>query len=176
MYKLFLLIFSATTLLSCEKQFDGLTSFNISYTEETVIQSSTGVNLPFNISTPPVATNSETKFKNENTRKDLIKEIFLESLSATIKSPNSADFSFLEEISIYINADGLAEKKIAWKTPVTNGTSNKIHLNVSSDDLQEYIKKNTFTLRVNAVTDEVLTQDHTLEIKSTFDISAKLIN
>ena len=43
-------------------------------------------------------------------------------------------------------------------------------------DLQEYIKMDSFTLRINAITDELLTQDHTLNISTKFNISAKLLN
>jgi hypothetical protein len=174
--KKILSIFSISLILfSCSKQFEGLTNFKISYSNEAVIQSSTGINLPFNIATPPTETNSEQKFKNENTTKDFIKEIFIESIKVQITDPNSADFSFLEEITIYINADGLEEKSIAWKNPVAGNGSKTLILDVSGDDLQEYIKKDAFTFRINAITDEIITQDYTLKISTECKVSAKLI-
>ena len=68
------------------------------------------------------------------------------------------------------------EKSVAWKKPVVNTGSNILKLDVTSHDLQEYIKMDSFTLRINAITDELLTQDHTLNISTKFNISAKLLN
>jgi hypothetical protein len=176
MNKIFSVLIMCVLFISCKKQFEGFTKFTISYSEEATISSSTGVNLPFNINTPPTETNSKQEFKNEKTRKDLIKEIFIENISIEIKNPSSADFSFLEEVTIYIKADGLDEKSVAWKKPVVNTGSNILKLDVTSHDLQEYIKMDSFTLRINAITDELLTQDHTLNISTKFNISAKLLN
>lgn len=176
MIRSLLLIVVIGLLSGCAKQFDGLTNFTVEYTQEVTVQSSVGINLPFNISTPPVPSGSEAKFKNENTRKDLIKHIYIEDLQMKITSPTNGDFSFLEDISIYLVAEGEGESKIAWKEPVPNSAGNSIVLNVSAEDLQRFIVKDEFSLKVNITTDEVLAQDHTFEIFSKFDVSAKLID
>lgn len=152
-----------------------LTQFNLDYETRVTIPKSTGINLPFNLFTPEVETNTESQFEVNDTRKDLVDEIRLTALSLTVESPQGEDFSFLNGVSIYLNADGLDEIKVAWKDPVPDGTGNKIQLDVSGDDLQEYIKKDKFTLRLNSKTDEVLTQDYQILVKSVFFVQAKLI-
>lgn len=163
-------------LNSCSKQFDGLTNFTVEYTQEVTVQSSAGINLPFNINTPPVPSGAETRFKNENTRKDLIKHIYLDELTITITSPSDGDFTFLEDISIYLVADGEGETKIAWKEPVPSSAGKKVVLDVSAEDLQRFIVQDEFSLKVEITTDKVLAKDHTFEIFSKFDVSAKLLN
>ena len=110
------------------------------FNESVVIPSSTGINLPFNILTPDVETNSASTFSNNKTRKDLVDEIKLTKLELTIKSPTNADFSFLKSISVYISATGLPEAKIAYKDEVPANAGAVLTLDVSGVDLKEYIK------------------------------------
>lgn len=161
---------------SCSDQFDGLTNFTLEYTHQSKIDSNVGVNLPFNISTPPVQTNSTAEFKNENTAKNLIEEIYIEQLKITLTSPSNADFSFLENITIYINADGKDEQEIAWKKPVPSNAGASITLDINDTDLQEYIVQDEFSLRINATTDELIASDHHFEVFTKFRVKAKLLN
>jgi len=159
---------------SCKK-IDQFTQFTMDFNNEIVIPSSTGINLPINLLTPEVETNSESTFEVNDTRKDLIEEIRLTSLILTLNAPNNADFSFLESISVYMNAQDLPEVEIAWEDDVPVNAGNQISLNVSNEDFKEYIKKDEFSLRVNTVTDEILTSDHQIDIASSFFIDAKIL-
>ena len=100
---------------SCKK-IDQFTQFNMDFNNEIIIPSSTGINLPINLLTPEMETNSESTFEINDTRKDLIEEIRLTSLTLYLSSPNNADFSFLESISVYMNAQDLPEVEIAWES------------------------------------------------------------
>ena len=159
---------------SCKK-IDQFTQFTMDFNNEIVIPSSTGINLPINLLTPEVETNSESTFEVNDTRKDLIEEIRLTSLILTLNAPNNADFSFLESISVYMNAQDLPEVEIAWEDDVPVNAGNQISLNVSNEDFKGYIKKDEFSLRVNTVTDEILTSDHQIDIASSFFIDAKIL-
>ena len=161
------------TFIGCKKA-DELTQFNIEFNETAVIPSSTGINLPFNIFTPDVETNSTSTFEVNDTRKDLIEEITLTSLGLKITTPNNADFSFLKSISIYISADGLSESKIAWRNNVPSDAK-ELKLDLTGIDLKEYIKKDSYSLRLNTVTDEAMSQDHEIDVKSTFFVDAKIL-
>lgn len=156
------------------KDLDKLTQFNMEFNQSFVIPASTGVNLPFNIMTPDVQTNSSSTFSNNKTRKDLVDEIKLTKLELTITSPANADFSFLKSVSIYISAPGLTETKIAYKDEVPTNAGTLLALDVSGVDLKEYIKADKFSLRLNTVTDELLASDHTLNARSNFFVNAKI--
>lgn len=161
-------------LNSCKKV-DQFTQFNMDFDNQIIIPSTVGINLPINILTPEMETNSESTFELNDTRKDLIEEIRLTSLTLSLQSPNGADFSFLESISIYMNAQDLPEVEIAWSENIPESIGNQISLNVSGNDFKEYIKKDQFSLRVNTITDEIITADHTINISSSYFIDAKIL-
>ena len=69
--KYFFLLFIAVLVTNCS-EVDKLTKFDMDYNSSVTIQSTTGINLPFNLRTPPVETSSESEFESNNTRKDLI--------------------------------------------------------------------------------------------------------
>lgn len=174
MRKYFLILSVFAALMGCDK-IDELTKFDIEYNQKVVIPSATGINLPFDMYTPDTETNSESEFEVNDTRKDLIEEIQLKKLELKITSPDGADFSFLESIEVYISAEDVEELKIAWLDEVPETSGNKLELDTSDMDLKEYIKKDKFNLRLNTVTDEVINQDHELDVNSTFFVDAKIL-
>ena len=173
MKKQILLLSIFLSILGCNK-LDKLTQFDIEYNESVVIESLIGINLPFNILTPDIETNSESTFEVNDTRKDLIEEIILTTLELTITSPSNADFSFLKSINVYISADGLSEVKIAWKNNIPSNAT-VLKLDLTEVDLKEYIKADKFSLRLNTETDELLTSDHHIDIHSVFFVDAKIL-
>ncbi|WP_405400681.1 hypothetical protein [Maribacter sp. Asnod2-G09] len=163
-----------TIFTACDK-LDELTKFDMEYSQRATIPSSAGIDLPFDVFTPEMETNSESTFEVNDTRKDLIEEIKLTELELVIISPESADFSFLNSIEVYISADGLEEIRIASLDEVPEDAGNKITLDTSDTDLKEYIKSDEFSLRLNTVTDELMSSDHELEVNSTFFVDAKIL-
>jgi len=157
------------------KKISELTQFNMNYDESTVIPASSQISFPFNIYTPSIESNSESSFSVNNTSKDLIEKINLSVLTLTITSPEDGNFNFLNSITIYISADGLDEIKMAWNTDIPDGVGNTITLTTTTADLKEYIKKDSFTLRMNTVTDEILTRDYNIDIHSVFFVDAKIL-
>lgn len=174
--KRLLIPFVALILITygCKKA-DKLTQFDINYSTEFVVPATTTLNLPFDIITPDVETNADSKFQINDTRKDKIEHISLKELVLNLKSPSGSDFSFLKSVEIYLVADDISETRIAWKEEVSSSVGNTLELDVSDEDLTPYIMKDEFSLRVRTVTDEALTNDHTIEANSTFFVDAKLL-
>lgn len=164
----------AISFLGCKK-IDKLTQFNMEFNDTATIPSSTGVNLPFNVLTPDVETNSTSTFKANNTRKDLIEEVSLSEIDLTINSPSGRTFSFLKSINIYINADGLSETKIAYYDSVPQNAGGKLNLYTTGANLKEYLTKDEYSLRINAVTDEIISPDYEINIHSVFFVDAKVL-
>ena len=173
MRKYISIIVLAFIVSSCSK-LDELTKFNMDYDTQVTIPSSAGINLPFDVLTPDTETNSESTFESNDTRKDLVEEIKLTKLQLALTSPSEADFSFLESIEVYISAEGLDEILIASKTEIPE-TVSTLDLEVSDTDLKEYIKKDNYSLRLNTVTDEAMSQDHQIDVNSTFFVDAKIL-
>jgi hypothetical protein len=159
---------------SCKK-IDELTKFEMEYDATVVIPSSSGINLPFNVYSPSVSSNAEATFEINDTRKDLIEEILLKEMVLRVDAPNGGDFGFLESVEIFINAQDLDELKIAWYYNVPDSQGNTLDIFTTAEDLKEYIKKDSFTLRVNTVTDEIVTSDYHINIFSRFFVDAKIL-
>lgn len=170
-FGIFIILFAS---VGCKKV-DKFTQFNLEYTETFTVPSTTGVNLPFNMMSPNVETNSTSEFSVNNTRKDLIEEIKLIQLDLTLNNPSNGDFGFLKSAEIYIVADGLSEVKVAYIDQVPSNVSNKISMTTTEADLQEYIKQDSFELRLKVITDEILTSDHEIETYSKFYVDAKIL-
>lgn len=159
-------------LMGCKKK---LTQFYIDFNSPALIPATIPVNSPFTIYTPEEETNSEFEFENNDTRKDHIREIRLQDLEISITSPEDATFNFLEELEIFINTDGLSERKVAFKENIPDDVGQKIICDILDVDLQEYIKADKFVIRLRTVTNEVITEDVDVEIYSNFLVDAQLI-
>ncbi len=172
--KTILLVILPFVIVQCNRLSE-FTQFDLDYETTVEIPSTTGISLPFNVYTPPVETENESEFAVNDTRKDLIEEITLTSLDLTITQPERGDFRFLRSIEIYLSADSLDEVLIAWKDEVPRDIGKTLNLETSSDDLEEYIKKDAFNLRVNTRTDEIIESDHEILINAVFFVDARIL-
>lgn len=170
----FLLILTILFAITACDKLDDLTKFDLEYKSKIVIPASAGIDLPFDVLTPDMETDSESQFEVNDTRKDLIEEIKLTELQMVITSPTEADFSFLNSIEVYISAEGLDEIKIA-EEEVDENAGSILDVDVLDVDLKEYIKKDEFNLRLNTVTDEAIGSDHEIDVNSTFFVDAKVL-
>lgn len=175
MKRLILIFMMATVafgLSSCKKK---LTEFTIDYDSEVVVSSSFGQLVPFSLSTPEMETNSEFEFESNNTRKDKVDRIWLNNLTLTITSPSGETFSFLNSVEIFISSPNVAERKVAFKESIPSNVGTTLVCELVDVELQEYIKEETFTLRLVTVTDETIPQDVTINVYTNFSVIAKLI-
>lgn len=169
----FALIFCC--LFSCQKLENLTTKFKMAFNTTVTVPSSLGVNLPIDLFTPPITTDSEAQFESNNTRKDLVQEIFLETMSISVTSPADKELNFLKSLHIYINAEDLPELLLAFHENVPSNAGASLSLQTTGDDFKEYITKETYTLRVKAVTDELISQDIDLGVRSGFLVHARLL-
>lgn len=173
MKKLWVVSLGLILLSGCEKARE-LTQFTFETNTEVTIPAATGVNLPINIFTPDVETNSSQTFENNNTRTDLIEEIRLDECELSIVAPASANFDFLKTIRIYIEAQDLPEILVAEKADMPNGQGQTIDLDVTGVDLTEYIRQPTYNLRVQVVTDEIPSSDIDINVRTLFFVDARV--
>lgn len=162
-----------TVLFGCKK--GGFTKFDMDYEASIVIENGLGVSMPFSFMTPDIETNAESEFEVNDTRKDKIETIKLTSLNLEITSPNGQEFDFLEDIELFISADGLDEILLAYVYNMENSVGNTIALSCSQSDFQEYIKQDKFKLRIRTISDEYNLNDVQIKIKGKFLVDAKLI-
>ena len=162
------------TYSSC-KEIDKLTHFYMDYTSAITIESSINIDIPFDVWTPEISTNSEETFQNKNTRTDLIEEIILTEMDMNTTSPEFQSFDFLKSVEVYIIAEGVEELKIAWYDDIPQTGLLTISLQTTDDNLEEYINKDKYRLRSRIVTRQLISASIEIEISNTFFVDAKLL-
>ena len=169
---IFLLLISSL-IFGCKNK---LTNFHIDESFQATIPASSPIDLPFTVYTTEQTTNSEVEFESHDTRKDKIQQIILEDLIITISSPEGEDFSFLNSLEIYLSSTNQGEEKVAYLTEVPENIGNELTCNVVGQDLQKFVKDDTYKIRLVTVTDEIITQDIDVSVYTNFFVDAKLIN
>lgn len=166
----------ASTLLlslfftSCDA-IDDLLSFTISNEATIQIKSTSPINLPTEIITPDVTTNSSAEFKNNKTEAGLVKDVKLKSLNLTITNPDGKTFTFLKSIHLYISTTDSDEIELAYQDNITE-TTNMIKLISTNAKLDKYIKADQYKIRTQVTLKETLTKDVTVKADMKFGVTA----
>lgn len=160
---------------SCKK-FDKKTQFDFDIEDNFTIPSNIGVSTPFvNIPTPPVNTNIDQELDTRGRKKEKIESIILTTLQLYIANPPSNTFRFLNDVDVYISAEGLSKVLVASKHDIPSSVGRTLDLDVSSVELEEYIKKDKVNLSVEITTDETILQDVDVNVKATFFVDVKVL-
>jgi hypothetical protein len=158
------------SVLSYCSEVEDLLTFNISDETQFTVQSTSPLNLPIEIATPSVTTNSNQKFQNNNTKADLVKDVKLTELKLTVLTPNK-NFSFMKSIEIFISTSQTNEIKLAWLDEFPT-TATIVNLNTTNAKLDEYVKAESYNLRTRVVTDESLSQSVDIKADIKFIVTA----
>jgi hypothetical protein len=156
-------------------EIDKILTFNIENEANFSIPSTIGINSPFIIQTPDIQTNSTQEFANNNTKKDLVNDVKLSALNLKITSPTNTNFSFLKSINIYISAEGVAEKRVAYLTDIPDNVGSSIDLIPTNEKLDEIIKQDKYSIRTEVVTDKTFFQDIEIHAKMNFKVTADVL-
>lgn len=160
---------SLATVCSCD-EVDRLLTFKINDQTAFRIEGATPVNLPLEVPTPAVTSNSRQQFENNNTHADLVKDVRLDQAKLTITDPEGKTFGFLKTIRIFISAPGESEVELAALGNVPETVS--IELVPTDHKLDSYVKASSYDLRTEVTTDETLTQSVDVHVDLTFQVTA----
>lgn len=173
MKKLSILLAVLVTFSAGCKKADDLTKFNMEFNSEVTVPPNTLINLPLDLVTPDMTTNYQETFSANNTRSDLVEAITIDKITISVKSPQGMHLDFLKSITVYISADGIPEKEIASKHDIPDGLTS-LDLDYVSDNLKDFLTKETIRLRVKTITDKTLNQEATLNVFTRFKVDAKI--
>ncbi len=165
------LLFISFAITGCKKL--GV-NFSINNQANFRVESSSPINLPFEMGTPDVTTNSSQQFDNNNTAANLIKEIKLEELKLSITNPATKTFSFLKSVDIYISTNSNNEILLASLSNISS-TAQSISLTTTAQDLSSYVKASSYKLRTSVVTKETITQAIDIRADIKFKVKAGLL-
>jgi hypothetical protein len=128
--------------------------------------------VPITISSPEVQTSSQQAFATNNTQAKYVKEAKLKSMRLSITSPQDQTFSFLNEIKIFISAADAPEVLLAFKTDIPSEVGSELLLNVTDVNLKPYIQGDAYTIRTEAIVDEVITREVKIRADLSFAVTA----
>ena len=164
-------VFFVLTLLPGCKDVEKLLTFRISDSTSITVESSSPLGLPLEVPTPTVTSNSAQQYDNNNTARELVKDVKLEELKLTITNPPSKTFSFLKSIHVYISSTSSNEIELASLDNIES-TASVIDLTPTTAKLDVYAKASSYTLRTEVETDETLTQSVDILVDLKFLVTA----
>jgi hypothetical protein len=153
------------------KSVDDLLTFTISHETNFTIANSAPLNLPVELQTPDVTTNSSQDFSNHDTKAELVKDVRLQQLKLTITNPTGKTFSFLKSIHVYISTNSSNELELAYLDNIAS-TASTLDLQTTDKKLDEYVKASSYKIRTQIVTKETLTQDVDIKMNLKFKVTA----
>lgn len=156
------------SLIGCKK----LVSFDLHYNDNITIPANSIINIPLSILAVESETNSEQELSSKGSSTSLISKVVLSALDISILSPNNGNFNFLKSVNVYISGPSLAETRIAYYDDVPATNLQSLDLICEDKDLKEYLKKDTYTIRVQAITDEQLAQNTEVKVHSKLTVDA----
>jgi hypothetical protein len=158
--------------ISCKKIEDLLT-FTVQVENNFTVGASGPVNIPIDILTPQVTTNSNQQFQNNNSDINRVKDIKLKKVDLQIISPAGKTFAFLESVHIYVSTNTNDEIELAYLDNISS-LSNAISLIPTTASLDKYVKASSYNLRTKIVTKQVLTQNVEIKNLCQFQVTANL--
>lgn len=172
-----LLLLAGFTFFSSSCNLEKFTQFYMGpYTVSvTVPGTSLGGDILDNLLSDFVPTNSETSFSGNSTGKDYIEKITLDEMTLKVNTPATGNFNFLKSVTIYIAADGLADKEIASKTLIADGLTT-IDMDETGENLKEYLTGANFRLKTKVELDGSPNQDTKIDITTKYFVDAKILN
>ncbi|MCC9064032.1 hypothetical protein [Flavobacterium piscisymbiosum] len=165
-----LFLFLTVFVTSCDAV-DDLLTFTISNEASIKIKSNLPINLPSEIITPDVTTNSSAEFSNNKTKANLVKDVKIRSLKLMISDPSDKTFTFLKSIHLYISTTDADEIELAYQDNI-NSTSNALDLICTDARLDQYIKADKYKIRTQVTLKETLTKDVTVKANMKFRVTA----
>jgi hypothetical protein len=153
------------------KEVDKLLTFTIDHQVTFQIENSSPVNLPIEISTPDVATNSSQTFQNNNTNAGLVKDVKLQEIKLTVVNPSGKTFSFLKSITLFISTSQTNEIELASLDNIP-ATATIITLTPTNANLDAFVKASSYKLRTSLVMRETLTEPVDVRTDLKFKVTA----
>lgn len=150
---------------------DKLLTFTISNESTFKINSGNIINLPFEVATPDITTNSSSEFKKNNTNSDLVKNVILKDLVLSVSNPTDKTFSFLKSVHMFISTTADDEVELAYLDNIS-ATTNTINLICTTKKLDQYIKAPSYKIRTSITTKETITKDIEIKANMKFQVTA----
>lgn len=158
---------------SCSKE-DKIAQLTVTDRVEYKIEAGIAVNTPVEIYTPPIFSDANRELSLNNTKAELVRSVSLQEFRMVITQPFGGSWNFLKDIEVFIDADQLPEKRIAFETNLTDQINAILLLKPDQVELAEYLKKGAYIIKTRITTDKELNNDVNVQITSKYVVGAKV--
>jgi hypothetical protein len=124
--------------------------------------------------TPDIPTNVSAQLKQNNTSPDLVQSVKLQTMTLTITAPPGQNFSFLQDIQVFILTDSLPAVEIASKHNIVS-SSDTLNMDIDGSELKPYLLTNSFKMKYIITNSKATTVNTTLDIYLKFRFEANLL-
>lgn len=166
---------SALVLSACEKA-DKLTQFIVTDRTELKIEAGAATLSPYDVYTPPIYSDASRELTANNSKAEMLQSVTLQEFRMVITQPFGGSWAFLKDIEVFIDADQLPEKRIAFEANVTDQINAILLLKSDKAELTDYIKKGTYIIKTRITTDKVLANDIDVSITTKYAVDAKIMD
>jgi hypothetical protein len=163
-----------SVITSCKKSNPGSVNFTLYSEAKMTIPPNSALDI-ISIVTPGVTEDWSGDFSNNNTNKDRITAMKLKDLTLVITNPPGKTFKFLQDIDIYIQAEGLQETEIAYAHSIPSTVGQTLALTPMDVDLSPYAKKDAFKLRLSVKPAQYNTDYVDITSQMHFNVTADII-
>ncbi|MBN2766160.1 MAG: hypothetical protein JXR27_07265 [Paludibacteraceae bacterium] len=132
----------------------------------------TGLGASTTIETPEIETGIDSVLNDAGISSDFIEEVTLSKMEFSMSS-SSDDLSFLDEVTIYISSPGKDDMKIASAKDVDNVSNLKF--DVQDVDIKSFILGESFKLKIDIKTDELISEEKEIDINMEFIMDLKVL-
>jgi hypothetical protein len=132
-----------------------------------VIKQNADPNATIELLSGPVNPADEMDKKGVN--KDLIKKSKVKSVTIKLLTPETGNFDWAKEVSVYVTADGKSEKLIATTNDVPDGIQS-LTVNTENVDLVDYLQDGIFNFKVVSINDQEIPVDHEAEVSAVITV------
>lgn len=174
----FLFLLTGIAALSgCKKIKDNYTTFEVPYSAGYAVPADDSIGVERIYTSYDFPTSIDDALLQNKTSKSLIESGKLKSLEMDIVRYDSTItlmYGALEEIRVYLDADGLGETFAAYKT-IDPSAGSRVVFDIVDVDLKEYLKRDTFRIRIKMTLRSAIPKDTPMLFKSKFTIRAKTL-
>lgn len=171
-HSLTLIALAVAALSSCKKA-EPIAQLTITDQIQMSIPATAASATPFEMYSQPVYSDASQQLTNNDTKAEMVQSARLKEFRMNITQPLGESWEFLNDIEVFIAADQLSEKKIAFQYQITGGTVAALLLKTENIDLSEYIKKGTYIVKARLTTSKDISNEINVNIISRYLVDAK---
>lgn len=180
MYSKKIFQFSANLLLiviilfaSCTK-IKKLTNFYADFSANITIDPSQSDNSTNNTWIYNVPDDSKGLYQQNNSNYASTQAIEINSFKISIEDPLNSSLDIIESVEVYLRSEDMEQKRIAWFDKIPKSGLNNINLDISRDDLRDYMIDKEYVLHISITTNSSFNTVCVLKLDYEFFVSTNI--